>query len=74
MICSSFASKTSEDKQFKSWFKLNEMKSNTRRKYTKFQKVHTRAKRFEKPSIPYLSKMLNKKWERKKNMPIEWKF
>ena len=74
MLCRSFASKTLEDKQFKSWFTWNERKSKTRRKETKFKKIHTRTKRFERSSIPYLHEMLNKKWERKEDMPIEWKF
>ena len=44
------------------------------RKGNKFKKIHTRTKRFEKSSIPYLTEILNNKWERKENMPIEWKF
>ena len=73
MLCRTFAIKSSKDKKFNKWFKPNDNGKNTRIKKSKFKKVHTRTKRFNKSAIPYLTKLLNEEWKRKEHMPPDWK-
>ena len=73
MLCKLFALKSVQDKKFKNWFQLNEIKKNTRIKKSKFKKIHARTKRFEKSSIPYLTDLLNDEWKKYEDMPTEWK-
>ena len=60
-----FALKASKHSKFKSWFKPNHCKVNTRYEKTMFCEVKANHSRFEKSALSYLTKLLNEHYKNK---------
>ena len=66
-ICLTFAKKAEKHKKFSNWFKLNP-KTRTRQKQSKFCDVFSTKVRFEKSPISYLTSLLNKHYDKPRNL------
>ena len=68
-ICLRFAKNCLKDKKLKNLFPIRKSKHNMKkRKVKKFQTNKTNTKRYEKSSIPYMQKLLNKENDEKMQM------
>ena len=68
-ICLRFAKNYLKDKKLKNLFPIRKSKHNMKkRKVKKFQTNKTNTKRYEKSSIPYMQKLLNKENDEKMQM------
>ena len=59
-LCKKFAHKAIQSEKYSSWFAPEEKTYNTRSVASKLKPTQTRTTRFEKSTIPYLTKLINK--------------
>ena len=59
-ICTKFAKKAEKHPKFRNWFRTKQDKPNTRQKMDRYYPVYTNHDRFERSSISYLTKLLNR--------------